>query len=462
VILLKRSPSPTLLRKIWLTLRAAPFCFTGISSLGFVIFALPVEAMPISEVKAASTVLLRSPSSPHFSQESAADLIPTDLTLTSTDPLSPDLAPQFQLQNLRSPNLRSQDFWQVARSASVAANPFKTTSKTFTLQPLKTSTSESFTLEPLKTFTSENFTSEIPTTQNFSSPPHHESLHRVTPIGLIAEADPELGELRLKPQDEEINIIIRPITPPPQKQPKPKSVFLQGRVDYFRNSNVLASDEKVADGLVRSGLTLFYAPSLGRSTFLVTSLDVGLVRYFNVARLNYDELRFRVGIYQQLSPRMSGEVGWSNQQLFTTDRGIQSIFRGNRFFNDNALRVELSRQDPLGKNLTLSSYYQFRWSTTTELEQYDRLVHTWFSSLSYSFSPDFQMALDYQFIWSHFTQQPRDDFYHQVGGRLTYKINPQTQINFLGGVTLGTSTNDRLDFNGWLFGVGLVFNLPLF
>ncbi|MEB3294881.1 MAG: hypothetical protein VKJ24_17125 [Synechococcales bacterium] len=283
------------------------------------------------------------------------------------------------------------------------------------------------------------------------------------PLLANSVADPELGDIKVKPLcKDELCLKIRPIPRPAPKQPKPKSVFLLGRVDYFRNSNVLASDEKVADGLVRSGFTLFYAPALGRDTFVITSFDASLVRYFNVSRLNYDELRFRVGLYQRLSPRMGGEVGWTNQQLFSTDRGVQSLFNGDRFFNDNALRLELNRQDPLGKNLNLSTYYQFRWSTTTELEKYDRLVHSLISSLSYSFSKDFQMAVDYQFIWSHFTQQPRDDFYHQVGGRLTYTINPRTQLNVVGGITLGSSTNDRLDFNGWLVGVGLVFNLPLF
>ncbi|MGI0495113.1 hypothetical protein ACN4EG_25290 [Alkalinema pantanalense CENA528] len=269
----------------------------------------------------------------------------------------------------------------------------------------------------------------------------------------IGSADPELGDLRIREP--------RPLPQPPQ--PKAPSVFLLGRVDYFRNTNIFSSAFlSEADGLIRSGFTLFYAPALGPQTYAVTSIDANIIRYANASLLNYDELRLRAGILQRLSPRMFGEIGWSNQQLFTSKEGLRTILTGERFLNDNSLRIEFSRQDPLSKRLSFNTYYQFRWSLVDEIQDYDRLVNTLVGSLSYQLSPSLQAALDYQFIWTHFTQQPREDWYHQLAGRLSYTLNPRTQINIFGGRSFGNSSNPGLDFNGWLLGVGIVFNVPLF
>ncbi|MBD2327754.1 hypothetical protein [Alkalinema sp. FACHB-956] len=293
--------------------------------------------------------------------------------------------------------------------------------------------------------------------------------------------DPELGEIRLKPNtDPELGTLtLRPISasdpelgdlrireprplpaPPPPKAP---SVFLLGRVDYFRNTNIFSSAFlQESDGLIRSGLTLFYAPALGPQTYAVTSIDANVIRYANASLLNYDELRFRAGILQRLSPRMFGEIGWSNQQLFTAKEGLRNVLTGERFLNDNSLRIEFSRQDPLTRQLSFNTYYQFRWSLVDEIKDYDRLINTFISSLSYQLSPSLQAALDYQFIWTHFTQQSREDWYHQLAGRLSYTLNPRTQINIFGGRSFGNSSNPGLNFNGWLLGVGVVFNVPLF
>ena len=281
-------------------------------------------------------------------------------------------------------------------------------------------------------------------------------------------ADPELGVLRLKPigiADPELGIIRLRYPPPPIPVPPPpppsKSLFLFARVDYLHNSNVLASTRPIADGLVRSGLTVFYAPAIGPQTFFVASIDTNLIRYTNVVQLNYDELRFRVGVSQRLSPRMYGEIGWTNQQLFASQDGLREVFGGNRFLNDNAVRLEFSRQDPLTPSLTLSTYYQLWASFTSEIKDYNRLVNAFEGSLSYGLSPSLQVALDYQVFWTHFTQQSRDDLYQQVGARLSYLVNPRMQLNLYGGRSFGSSSDDRFNFGGWLFGVGVTLNVPL-
>jgi hypothetical protein len=275
-------------------------------------------------------------------------------------------------------------------------------------------------------------------------------------------ADPELGTLRL----QEDTVPQLPTFPTPPKQ---ASVFLLGRVDYFRTTNVFSGVDPVDDGLIRSGVTLFYAPPLGPKTFLVTSIDANLIRYTSLGStrpgsrgfLNYDELRFRAGIFHRLTPRMSGEIGWSNQQLFNAKEGLRTIFNGDRFLNDNALRIELSRQDPLAQKLTLNTFYQFRLSFATPNDR-SRIINSFTASLSYDITRQLQTGIDYQFAWSHFTQQSRDDVFNQLVARVSYTITRSIQANVFSGFSFGGSTDRRIDFNGFIFGAGLVFNTPLF
>ncbi len=267
------------------------------------------------------------------------------------------------------------------------------------------------------------------------------------------EIDPELGFPRLRER------ILEPLPlPVAARQP---SVYLITRVDYFRTTNVFSGADPVSDGLIRSGLTLFYAPAIGRNTYLVTSIDGNLIRYGRLGFLNYNELRLRAGVLQRLTPRTFGEIGWSSQQLFATKEGLVEAFRGNRFLNDNSIRFELSRQDTLSKKLALNTFYQFRVSFADPNDR-SRLINSFISSLSYSWSPSFQTAIDYQLAWSHFTQQSREDVYHQLVGRLTYTITSQSQLNVFSGFSFGHSSDSRINFDGFILGVGVVLNLPLF
>jgi hypothetical protein len=287
----------------------------------------------------------------------------------------------------------------------------------------------------------------------------------------IGAGDPELGTLRLQERTTPQPPIALPTRP---RQP---SAFLLARIDYFKTANVYSERDPVDDGLIRTGLTFFYAPPIGSKTFLITSLDANLIRYGRLGRdtnlggINYDELRLRAGIFHRFTPRVSGELGWSTQKLFTANRGLQQIFSGEEFATDNSIRFELSRQDRLSPKLSLNTFYQFRWSIEGMDDRSQRLnltddrsrvLNSFIATLVYNVSPRFQTAIDYQFTWSHFTQQERDDLYHQLVGRMTYNLSPRTQVNVFSGFSFGSSTDSRIDFNSFIFGAGLVFNLPLF
>ncbi|WP_156426992.1 hypothetical protein [Leptolyngbya sp. NIES-2104] len=281
----------------------------------------------------------------------------------------------------------------------------------------------------------------------------------------VGSADPELGTLRIQERTTPQPPIALPTSP---RQP---TAYLLARADYFRSSNVFSDIDPVDDGLFRTGLTFFYAPPIGSRTFLITSIDANLIRYTRLGQyqdvngtnrsLNYDELRFRAGVFHRITRRLSAELGWSNQKLFTSARGLQQVFGGREFFGDNSIRFELSRQDALSPKLSLNTYYQFRWSLANPNDR-SRILNTFIATLGYNFSQKLQTAIDYQFSWSHFTQQARDDLYHQLIGRVTYNFTPRTQANLFAGYSFGHSSDSRIDFNSFIFGAGLVFSVPLF
>jgi hypothetical protein len=285
-------------------------------------------------------------------------------------------------------------------------------------------------------------------------------------------ADEDLGVLQVRPQDADLGVIqIRPAPLEPPPSAKPKSLYLLGRLDYFYSSNVYSATDLLGDGFIRTGLSLYYAPALRPSTYFIGSINANLVRYGRFSDLNYNEWLIRAALSQQMTARMWGQVGWSTQNLSTAPAGFQNIFVGENFFKDNNLFLEVSRTDPLGQRFSLYTFYQLRWSIANRSFN-DRLLNTFFSSLSYQLSPSWSSAIDFLFYWSHYTNQQRDDLVYQLLARTTYNITSNVQFNLFGGGSLGGSSENeigfgakgtsQLDFNSWLFGVNLVFNVPLF
>lgn len=269
------------------------------------------------------------------------------------------------------------------------------------------------------------------------------------------DANDDLGLILIRPKPQALP------SPPPLRQPMPKSLYLMGRIDYFQNSNVLASPMPQSEGAVRSTLSFYYAPALGPKTFLLATTEASLLRHGTVSRLNSDELRIKVGLYHQWTPRISTELGWSYYQLSAAPASVQQVFQGKRFFNEHSLRFDLVRQDALNPSISLTTLYQLRWNLAGDVDRYDRLVNNAIASLSYKLSPRTQVALDYQYSWTHFTQQSRDDHAHFLGTRLSHSVSDRVQLSAFGGRNFGTSSESRVNLAGWIFGVGLGFNVPI-
>lgn len=276
-----------------------------------------------------------------------------------------------------------------------------------------------------------------------------------------SDSDRELGlRVRLRPLEQQL--------PPPTEQPVPQFKpigYLQGRVGYFQTSNIFSSNDRpIEDGLIISGLTLAstYFP-LGSKTFVNGSIDGNLIRYINQSEYHYNQVRFNLSIYQQLSQRMYGEISWSNQQLFyanSSDR-FDSFKAGDRFLNENSLQLSLGRRDTLTSRLTLDSFYQLSVNFA-DPQSRNRIINSFWVSLNYYLQKPLQVGIDYQMNLSDFTQRDREDEFYRLFGHLNYQISDTINMNMEAGVSLGSSTAENIDFDGWFFTINYSFQLGRF
>jgi hypothetical protein len=264
-----------------------------------------------------------------------------------------------------------------------------------------------------------------------------------------SDSDRELGlRIRLRPLE------LPPLPPIEQPVPKFKPIgYLQARVGYFQTTNIFSSDDiPIQDGLIISGLTLTsaYLP-LGSKTFFNGSIDGNLIRYINQSQYHYNQLRFNLSVYQQLSQRMYGELSWSNQQLFYANSS-------DRFLNENSLQLSLGRRDPLTPKLTLDTFYELSINFA-DPQSRDRIINSFWLSLNYYVQKPLQVGINYQMNLSDFTQRDREDEFYRLFGHLNYRISDTANMNVQAGVSLGSSTVENIDFDGWFFSIN--YNLQL-
>jgi hypothetical protein len=229
---------------------------------------------------------------------------------------------------------------------------------------------------------------------------------------------------------------------------------LLGQVGYFQSNNIFSGVDPVEDGLFLSNLTLFVAPKLGNKTNLITAIDGKIIRYVDHSNANYNLLRLRAGLRHQLTPEMFGEMGWSNQKLFIAKTG-------DRFLNENALRLALQRQDKISNNLWLNSLYEFQLGFA-DPDSRSRVINSLSADLVYNVQPRLQVGLGYQFAASDFTQRDRNDNYHLILGSLTYATSHDSQINLQGGVSFGGSSDPNIDFDNLFLSISYTVELGRF
>jgi hypothetical protein len=244
----------------------------------------------------------------------------------------------------------------------------------------------------------------------------------------------------------------------PVAQRKPVG-YLKARVGYFYSTNIFSEQNNPTnDGLIFSGLTLAsaYFP-LSTKTYISGSIDGNLIRYGDESEYSYNQLRFNLGLYQQLSRQMYGEINFSNQQLFYSNNS-EFFQSGERFLNENSVRLSVGRRDPLSRKLTLDTAYELSINIADPARR-SRVINSFWVSLNYFLEKPLQASLNYQLNLSDFTERDREDQFHRIYGNLNYRLSNTSNVNLQTGFTLGNSTNPNIDFDGWFFGVN--YNLEL-
>ncbi|MBD2455312.1 hypothetical protein H6G80_14635 [Nostoc sp. FACHB-87] len=252
-------------------------------------------------------------------------------------------------------------------------------------------------------------------------------------------------ELRVRPRPV-------PQTKPPVAKFKPIG-SLQANVGYFQTNNIFASEFfPREDGLIFYGLSLAsaYFP-LGAKTYINGSINGNLIRYIDQSRFNYNQINFNVGIYQQLSPRMYAELDFNNQQFFYA-KSVGRFQAGDRFLDENSVRVSLGRRDPLNPRLNLDSFYEFS-ANFSEPNNRSRLINNFWLSLSYALQEPLQVGINYQLTLADFTQRQRNDNYHRLFGHVIYRVSNSSNLNVQSGFSFGDSTDRNINFDNWFLSV---------
>jgi hypothetical protein len=157
---------------------------------------------------------------------------------------------------------------------------------------------------------------------------------------------------------------------------------------------------------------------------------------------------------------MYAGIGWSHQNLFYARDG--SFFSaGDRFLKENSFIFSLSRRDSITPKLKLDSVYEFRYSVA-DPDNRNRVINSLWLSLNYYWQKPLQVGLNYQFNFSDFTRRDREDSYHRLYGHLNYAVDKTSNISLQGGVALGGSTDNRINFDGWFFSLNYSWELGRF
>ncbi|PSR19837.1 hypothetical protein C8255_00255 [filamentous cyanobacterium CCP3] len=282
--------------------------------------------------------------------------------------------------------------------------------------------------------------------------------------------DPELGVIQVRSllEDNDLGILrIRdqPQLPTQTAQPPAKIGFLSARLAIASSDNILLAVNDVGgltnDIFLRPSIAFGVYPSLGPQTALIATADLGLQRYGAQSSLNYDDLRFRLGLRQGLSPRSYGQLIVTYQELYRPG-GNRS-----RFFKNTALGLTLGRRDPITSKLALDSYYLLQYNDAQSTSSgtatdFSRIFQSAGAYLGYDITPRVQVGVSYQLNLIDYTAQPRYDTFQQVLGQVVYRLAPNLRLNLYGGVSFGRSSEPRVRFDDTFFGAAIDATIPLF
>jgi hypothetical protein len=255
-----------------------------------------------------------------------------------------------------------------------------------------------------------------------------------------SSGDPELGTLLLQE--------IKPNTSRREENPL---FYLIGNFGYMRSNNIFSGINPVDDNLFRTGVTFLTLPSLSKDTSLIGSVGLNFISYQDQTRLDYDQLNLNLGVIHNFNDNLSGQMGWKNRQLFDGNNG-------DRFLKDHSFYVGIDHQREISQNLFLNAGYELQ-TNFSDPDSRSQIINSLNVGLDYKINPVLKAGFNYQLALSNFTQQDRDDTYHQLMGTLRYSISKNASAEMFLGQSFGHSSNQNINYDGLIFGVGMNFYL---
>lgn len=173
-----------------------------------------------------------------------------------------------------------------------------------------------------------------------------------------------------------------------------------------------SADAKISgDTLFFNGATLRASPKLGTHTRLAADLGGAIARYDGDT--GYNLLNSSLGIRQELTDTMSGEIGWTFRQIY----GLGPFNN----LTDHGARLGIKRSDRLFTDAFLNSSYEIQ-AYFSDPTDHSRIAHFLRLGLSYGFTPKLHGLLNYRLIHNEFTHNDLDDTRHETGLRVNYQI----------------------------------------
>lgn len=251
---------------------------------------------------------------------------------------------------------------------------------------------------------------------------------------------------------------IQIIEPVARARPQPIGQLLL-RSSLFSSSNVTGLQDFIPSSLNDEDLIFansayfLLTPQIAPRTRLISMIGGGRVLFSDNNELNYDFLNLGLAAQYGITPAAFGELGVVWRQLFT-DRN------NDRALSNFSPRFRIGRQDLLGEDFQLDSYYELEASLTDPAEQ-QRIENTLGLGISHDFTPKFRAGLSYRLTLADYTRLVRFDVRNLLRGTLTYSEGDAFISGFLS-YLFGSSSEDAIDLEDLSVGISLGINAPLF
>ncbi len=251
-----------------------------------------------------------------------------------------------------------------------------------------------------------------------------------------------------------------------------KTAQLQLTSAVFTNSSFAdtnLSSSSATNTIFFNGASLNLMPRLTDSTWLSANVNGGFVRFDDFEVNDYDTINAHLGIFQQLSRNMWGELGWRYGQYYVQGDSIK--ISDPKDLQEQGVRLAVNRIDTLPLGFSWVNNYEIQANFSKPVDR-SRISHFFASGFVYPLPYNFQAGLFYRLKHDDFFERSTNDSAtrHEVQAQLAYQFNRYFNVmgtvSYLFGNTIDLlrnpgSTMSENNMGGISFGVRLRATVPL-